>query len=90
MSKELITASMIVKRPDDEIGIEVDIEGYVTYNEDWSYGQDADGNRGVYQKTVLDVTDIQAHDPINGDDFALTRDERERASEILTQTSLYS
>jgi hypothetical protein len=85
MKKELTSTTMMVEREGDEI--EINIDAYVHYSVDRSYGEDADGNRGVSRTFAEDITGLSAY-TVEGDDFKLTPDERDRAEEILTEKFL--
>lgn len=79
--KQVVTSAMKIGES------EITIDGYVHYEVDFNYGADADGNRGHKTIFVEDVTDISGYD----DDLnkvALTQEDKERASEILTQEFL--
>jgi hypothetical protein len=80
MKKDLTSITMMVERFGDEI--EINVDAYVHYYVDHSYGSDADGTRGVCRTFAEDITDLQAY-TVEGDNFKLTPDERDTAEEIL-------
>lgn len=74
---ELISTRLIVGND------EVFIEGYVVYNIDRHYGEDADGNRGEARIIVTDVKDIVATD-YDYNKVKLSKEDMDRAAEKLT------
>ena len=83
--KEIVSTKMTIHRCSDDI--EIDVDGYVHHYTETSYGEDADGNRGVERTFVEDVTDISAYTD-NGDEFDLKDDEKDLAAEILAMNFL--
>ncbi len=76
------TATIQIERNEDEFDIRVD--GYVEFSTENSWGEDADGNRGVRRTFITDITDISAY---NCDDEDITKtlseEELDLASEAL-------
>ena len=81
MSRNYIDTNMIIIR--DGKSFEVNIDGFVHYDVDKHYGEDADGNRGSSRTFITDVTDIMAADVITDETFALSEAEEEQAGQEL-------
>jgi hypothetical protein len=80
--KALISENFNFER--DGVEIEGYIEGYVIYNVDKNYGEDADGKRGIKKIFVEDIQNLQAFTK-DGEDLFLTQEEYDNACEILTR-----
>jgi hypothetical protein len=81
--KDYMVTKMMIYRGDDDIGEEISIEGYVDYDVDYRYGENADGKLGISKMFVEDVFDVNAWD-LDGNDITLTDEEKKEASEIIT------
>jgi len=85
MKKELVSEEFILER--DGIEIACYIDGYIIYNVDKNYGEDADGKRGIKKIFVEDIQNLQAFTK-DGEDLFLTQEEYDNACEILTRKFL--
>lgn len=78
--KQVVSDLMILNR---ENPYEVRVEGFVIFDRDSSYGEDADGNRGTCRITVEAIEDLQAFDD-DGNEIILTEHEAALADQLLT------
>ena len=62
---------------------EVNIEGYIIFEVDNRYGENADGNMGEKKIFVTDVTDITAYTIITDDEIELNEEQKKEAEQIL-------
>lgn len=86
MNRKIVSTSMMVNRNDEEI--ELQIDGYVEFEHDYRWGEDADGHYGVGRTFVEDVVDVEAYDALYGNDFDLTVEEHEQAKRLLAEEFL--
>jgi len=84
MKHQIVSTSMMVKRHDEDI--ELDIDGFVEFEHEYNWGQDADGHYGVGKTFVEDVVEINAY--CDDEDFVLTADEVEQAKRTLAEEFL--
>ena len=87
MKVKLISSTMIIQRKEEDLEIYVD--GYVHYNKDLQFGEDADGRRGVSRILVEEVDCVMAS-TMEGVDIVLSEIEYEAASDLLAETFLQS
>lgn len=83
MKVKLVSTSFF-RNPNTDDEEELYIDGYVHYSEDYSYGEDADGKRGVYRMGVENVSDVMASDAY-GETIELNDVEEELAKDLLTE-----
>lgn len=87
--REVVATKMDVTRKidDEEVPVEIFVDGWVEFNVEKEYGADADGNRGVKRTFVTDVFDVTATDE-EGNDVILTETEKSLAEENLVREFL--
>ena len=80
MSRIVETANMMINRKTFED--EIQIDGYVHFDVDFRYGENADYKLGQSQMFIEDVTDVKGY-LFTGEEIALTKEEEQEAKEIL-------
>jgi hypothetical protein len=85
MARELVMTSVEVEHEKDLV--ELQVEGYVYFSVDKSYGEDADGNRGESRTFVEEVQDVMAYKD-DGEEYALTMAQKEKAEQALVDKFL--
>jgi len=79
-------ATTTIEIEEDNGLIEIQVEGYVIYSIDKSYGEDADGNRGTSKTIVDDVVELTAY--YNSDVIDLTDPQKQQAEDAIVKSFL--
>jgi len=79
-------ATTTIEIEEDNGLIEIQVEGYVIYSIEKSYGEDADGNRGTSKTIVDDVVELTAY--YNSDVIDLTDPQKQQAEDAIVKSFL--